>query len=178
MLQKSSMQLVMEVFFRFPTREHTLKEISNYSKIAHTSVKKNLQKLMKIGLIKQKIERKGTRKFPIYQAYKENKVFIQYKKVYNLQTIMESGIINSIEEKLMPKCIVMFGSFQRGEDTEESDIDLFVEGKKEEMKLIQFEEKIGRKIQIHFKDNFISYPKELKNNLINGIVLHGFLEGY
>ncbi len=178
MLQKSSMQVVAEVFYRFPTKEYTLKEVSNYAKIAHTSVKQNLQKLVKMGLIQQMIEKKGKRKFPVYKANKINKLFIQCKKIYNVQSIMESGIIRYIEEKLMPKCIVVFGSYQRGEDTEESDVDLFVESKKKDIQLKLFEKKIGRKIEFHFNEHFTSYPKELKNNIINGTVLHGFLEGY
>ena len=32
--------------------------------------------------------------------------------------------------------------------------------------------------ELHFNDNFNSYSKELKNNIINGIVISGFLEGY
>ncbi len=178
MLQKSSMQAVLEVFFHFPTKEHTLKDVSSYIKIAHTSVKQNLQNLVKIGLIQQRIEKRGKRKFPAYKANRNNKLFIQYKRIYNLQLIMESEVIPYLEEKLMPKCIVMFGSFQRGEDTEESDVDLFVESRKDDIQLKQFEKKIGRKIEIHFKEHFTSYPKELKNNIINGIVLHGFLVGY
>ena len=41
-----------------------------------------------------------------------------------------------------------------------------------------FEKKLGRKIELHFNDTFNSYSKELKNNIINGMVLGGFLEGY
>ncbi|MBI5392363.1 nucleotidyltransferase domain-containing protein [Candidatus Woesearchaeota archaeon] len=178
MLQKSSMQLITDVFYRFPTKEHTLKDVSNCTKIAHTSVKQNLQKLVRIELIQQKIEKKGRRKFPLYIANKNNRLLIQYKQIYNLQSIMESGIIQYLEEELMPKCILVFGSYQRGEDIEDSDIDLFVESKKKELKLRKFEEKLGRKIEIHFNEHFTSYPIELKNNIINGTVLHGFLEGY
>ena len=87
-------------------------------------------------------------------------------------------MIEFIEEKLMPKSIVLFGSYRRGEDTESSDIDLFVECKEESINLKPFEKVLGRKIEIHFKEDFMSYPKELKNNIINGIVLNGFLDGY
>ena len=72
----------------------------------------------------------------------------------------------------------MFGSYQKGEDVEDSDIDLFIECKKEELDIKIFEKKLGRNIELHFNENFTSYPKELKNNIINGIVLSGFLEGY
>ncbi len=168
----------MSVFYMFPTRSMTLKDISIYTRLAHTSVKQNLRKLIKVGLIVEKIEKKGKRKFPVYETNSSNKLFVRYKKIYNLQVIIESCVIEYLEEKLMPKCIVLFGSYQRGEDTEESDIDLFVEGKQEDIQLRPFEKRLGRKIEVHFKEHFGDYSKELKNNMINGVVLHGFLEGY
>ena len=77
----------------------------------------------------------------------------------------------------MPKSIILFGSYSKGEDTETSDIDLFVECKSEELNLKIFEKRLERKIELHFKERFTLYPKELKNNIINGIVLHGFFRG-
>lgn len=178
MLQKSSMDKTVEVFFANPTKKHYLMGISRTIRLAHTSVKKNLDKLIKLGLIMESVEKKGSRKFPLYRANLDNKLFKKYKTIYNISAILESKFIEFIEEKLMPKSIVLFGSFQRGEDIEKSDIDLFIECKKEELDIASFEKKLGRKIELHFNENFNSYSKELKNNIINGIVLSGFLEGY
>lgn len=178
MLQKSSILKTAEPFFLNPTKGHYLMDISRNIGLAHTSVKKNLEKLMKFGLIVEIVEKKGGRKFPIYKADINSKIFRKYKNIYNLSSILESGIADYIEEKLMPKSIVLFGSYARGEDNENSDIDLFVECKKEELSLEKFERKLGRKIELHFNEKFTSYPKELKNNIINGMVLSGFLEGY
>ncbi len=88
-------------------------------------------------------------------------------------------MIDFIEEKLAPRCIVLFGSYPRGgEDSESSDIDIFVECKKEVLNINRFERKLSRKIELHFKENFTSYTAELKNNIINGIVVRGLLECY
>lgn len=178
MIQKSSIELTGEPFFRFPTKEYTLKDISKSIHLAHTSVKSNLQYLIRVGLIQRRKEKKGKRRFPLYRANRDNKLFIQYKKIYNLQALLESGFIAFLEKQLLPKSIVVFGSYQRGEDTEESDLDIFVETKKEDLNLTNFEKKLARKVELHFNEHFTSYPKELKNNIINGIVVHGFLEGY
>ena len=153
-------------------------DISRTAGLAHTSVKKNLKKLVKSGLVLESAERKGGRKFPIYRANLSEKSFKSYKLIDNLSSLLESGLIEFIEEKFAPKSIVLFGSYARGEDIESSDIDLFVECKEEELDTRAFEKKLGRKIELHFGEIFISYPKELKNNIINGIVLMGFLEGY
>lgn len=178
MLQKCSELVVLEVFFLEPYKEHYLMDISRNAKIAHTSVKKNLIKLMKEGLIKQETQRKGKRNFPMYKVNSENKQFRKYKMLYNLTSLLESGLIDFLEEKIAPKAIVLFGSYRRGEDLESSDIDLFIEGIEEDVDLSSFEKKLKRKIQLHFKKEFNSYSKELKNNIINGVVLQGFLEGY
>ena len=178
MLQKSSMLRTLGVFFVNPNKEYSLKEISDNIKLAHTSTKRNLKGLMKLKLIVEFSEKKGKRIFPLYKANLDNKKFIIQKRGYNLSSIIESGLINFIEEKLMPKAIVLFGSYSKGEDIKKSDIDLFVECKKEDLNLKFFEKKLKRKIELHFKENFNSYPKELKNNILNGIVLCGFLEGY
>lgn len=172
------MQRTAEIFFLNPAKSHYLIDISRKIGIAHTSVKSSLVKLIKLGLIEEVKEKKGTRIFPVYRAKKEDKTFRECKKIHNLSFLLESKLIEFIEEKLAPKCIVLFGSYARGEDAENSDIDIFVECKKEDLGLGKFEKNLGRKIELHFSENFASYPKELKNNIINGIVLSGFLEGY
>ena len=178
MLQKSSIDRTAEVFFVSPTKKQYLMDISRNIRLAHTSVKKNLDTLVKSGLIVESTEKRGRRNFPLYRAHLDNKTFKKYKMIYNLLAILESKLIEFIEEKLMPKSIVLFGSYQRGEDTEESDIDIFIECKEEKIDMRLFERKLGRKIELHFNDSFNSYAKELKNNIINGAVLSGFLEAY
>lgn len=178
MLQKYTIDKVAEVFYKYPTKEHYLKGISKEINLAHTSVKKHLEELSKLSIIKETILKKGKRIFPVYKADINSKIYRKYKTIYNLISIQESEVIDFLYDKLMPRAIVFFGSFQKGEDIEDSDIDIFVECKKEELDLKKFENKLCRKIQLHFKDNFKDYSKELKNNILNGIVLSGFLEGY
>jgi predicted nucleotidyltransferase len=178
MLQKCSILRVASVFFNEPTKNHYLKEISQKANLAHTAVKKYLSMLKKLSIIIEYNEKKGKRDFPIYKAEINNKEYKKQKRIYNLIQLQESGIIEFLKENLMPKSIVLFGSYQKGEDFEDSDIDIFVECKKEEMKLNKFTKQLNRNIQLHFKDNFEKYPEELKNNIINGFILEGYLEAY
>jgi predicted nucleotidyltransferase len=178
MIQKCNISETAGLFFSNPSKTYYLMEISRKIKLAHTSVKKNLYLLKKYGIITETIEKKGKRKYPLYKANINSEEFRKQKKIFNYQSLMESGLVNYIGEKLMPKSIVLFGSFQKGEDFEDSDIDLFVECKKEQIELKLFEKLLNRKIELHFNDNFNNYPKELKNNIANGIVVYGFLEAY
>ena len=178
MLQNYTTDKVAEVFFRYPTGEHYLKGISREIKLAHTSVRRHLEELKKASLIKERIVKKGKREFPVYISDNESKVYRRNKAFYNLISLYESGLVDFLYDSMLPKCILVFGSYSRGEDIEESDIDIFLECEKKEVELANFEKKLCRKIQLHFNSNFKQYPIELKNNIINGIVLRGFLEGY
>jgi predicted nucleotidyltransferase len=175
MLQICSRDKVLNVFFLEPSKKHYLKEISKKIKIAHTSVKKILNELLKEKIIIEETERKGKRSFPLFYSNLENENFKNLKRLNNLKGIYDSRLIEYLEE-FMPKLVVLFGSYFRGEDIEDSDIDFFVEMKESEVDLKKFEKKLGRKINILFEENFNTLPGELKENIINGIVLQGVLE--
>lgn len=178
MLQNSSMYKIVEIFFNEPTKAHYLIEVSRKSKLAHTSAKSYLISLKKDGIIKETIEKKGKRNFPIYTASLDNSGYKNYKKIFNLDKILDSGLIDFLRDKFMPESIILFGSYSRGEDIEDSDIDLFIESKKQEINLQKFETKLKRKISLHFNENFGNYSKELKNNIINGEILYGYLGAF
>ena len=176
MLQKSSMQKVLNCFFREPTKKYSLKELSQKSRLAHTSVKIILQNLIKNNLIVLEKERKGKRIFPIYFSNLDKENYKKLKKINNLLEISESGLIEEIDRKIMPKSIVLFGSYSKGEDIESSDIDLFVEAGDLEIDLTKFEKKLFRKINLYFDENLKKLSKNLKENIINGIVLEGIIK--
>ncbi len=177
MLQKNSISKVFEVFLINPSKKFYLLEISRKIKLAHTSVKIALTQLEKKGLIIRIVEKKGSRKFPVYKA-SNSKEFREQKKLYNYKAIVESGLSEFLEEKLMPKAIVLFGSYAKGEDDESSDIDLFIECNEERIALDKYTQKLNRSIQLHFNKDFKNYPVELKNNIVNGITLKGYLEAF
>jgi len=178
MLQNSNTLRVLEVFFNNPSKQHYLIDIGRKIKLAHTSVKKILDDLIKEKLIIKIVEKKGSRAFPLYKANDSGKNFKKYKRMFNLYSLVGSGLIEFLEEKLSPKSIVVFGSYEHGDDNEESDIDIYLECKKEKIEVKKFEKKLKRKIELHFNERFSDYSKELKNNIINGFVLGGFLGGY
>ena len=88
----------------------------------------------------------------------------------------QTGMIGTIEKKAYPNCIVLFGSGARGEDNENSDIDLFVQSKKYDIDLSKAEKMINRKINILYESNLKTIGSELINNVINGQVLYGYLK--
>src|SRR4030066_380280 len=120
-LQKCSLWKVAEIFFVEPIKTHFLKEISRRINLAPTSVRLHIKTLLKEELI----EETKTELFRGYKAKRENPHFIFYKKISNLVSLNSSGVIDLLKEHY-PKAIILFGSYDKGEDIESSDIDLFI----------------------------------------------------
>ncbi len=173
MLQNCTTYRVLKNFFINPLKQFNLKEISVLSEIAHTSVKNELKKFVRIGIIKIIVESKGKRKFPLYAANIDYTLFKILKKISNEYQIRTCGLVEYLKINLMPNSIMLFGSFSRGEDTIESDIDLFIESSPKDINLRKFEKKLNRKINLIFKKDINNLKKELLNNIINGIILYG-----
>lgn len=176
MLQNYTVWSVASAFFKEPTKEHYLKGISREINLAHTSVKKILNYLERLSIIKRKDIIRNTRIFPVYKANINSNEYRKYKILYAVDSIQE--LADYLNDKIMPESIVLFGSYAKGEDTEESDVDIFIEAKEKKLNLTKFEKKLGRKIELHFKSKFTEYSKELKNNISNGFVLRGYLDVY
>ncbi len=177
MLQNSNTWLLFEHFAQFPTKKHYLIGLSRELGLAHTTIKRELETLEKEGLIVRHEELRGSRSFPLYQATR-NEVFQEHKRLSNLFELRRTKLISFLEEITGAQAIVLFGSYEQGEDDETSDIDLFLVAKEQEIALDTFEKQLNRKIELHFAEEFTKLPVELRNNIVNGVVLSGFLEAF
>lgn len=177
MLQKDNRYKILRVFFENPLPKgigFQLREISRKVKIATPSVKRYLYDLEREKLIiKTKHRIHG---YPVYYANRENENFKFLKKLDLAIVIKESGLLKYLFETCMPGVIILFGSASLGEDLKGSDIDLFVLSNKEKLNLKKFERLLNRKINLFFNNNFNKLSKELKNNILNGIILGGYLK--
>ena len=109
------------------------------------------------------------------KAKLDNPKFKNLKRAYNIKKLYDSGLLEYFKEHLPLKTIVLFGSYSRGDDTEKSDIDIAVDGDEKKLNLELYEKKLNRPINVEFI-NIKKITKELKNSLINGIVLSGYLD--
>jgi len=171
MIQKYNTYRILRLFFDSPTKKFQLREISRLVNLGMPSVINHVKKLEKDDFIK-KIDG------GIYSSFisNRNEKFKIFKRNDILIRIQESGLIELLVDNFVPDTIVLFGSSSRGEDIEESDIDLFLVTKEKKIDLKKFEKQLKRKISFHFEENIKKIPKELLNNIANGIVLYGYLE--
>ena len=105
---------------------------------------------------------------------RDNHKILQLKRVDNLKLIYESGLVDFLEKEFAGGTIILFGSFSRGDDLINSDIDIAViERKSKEINLEKFEKLFEREININFYESSKEINKNLKENLFNGIILAG-----
>ncbi len=137
---KPSIQIIQYLGRRY--REgYYVRELSRNLGIGLGSASQRLRVLEEAGLVLK--EKKG--RLVIYRADMGNPLLREFKILFTLIEI--NPLISNIKE--ISSKIIVFGSTASGEDTEESDIDIFIaaEDKKKVSELIEsFQKKIERKI--------------------------------
>jgi len=172
MLNKYNRYKLLKVFMDSPTESFRLRELSRLSNLAPLSVRNYLEEFENEGMIRKFVKRG----IPFYQAIRDNEKFILCKKISIFYELNESGLVDFLWNSLSPDAIILYGSHAKGEATEESDIDIFIIGKEREINIAEFEKKLGKRIHLMFERDIKKISKELLNNLINGIVLKGYLK--
>jgi predicted nucleotidyltransferase len=177
---ETSKQRIAEILFLYPEKEFSLSDLAKLAKVRKSNLGIILDELKKNELIEiTKLSNIWRIKANIGNwNYTKNKI------VYNLNFIYQSGLVEFLADYFKnPKAIILFGSFRKGEDISNSDIDIAIEDEEsKELKIIElrelseFEKRINRRIQLYlFNKNNLDI--HVFNNIANGIVLFGFLGG-
>ncbi len=149
------------------------REIAKLLNVSPTAVAKPVKRLQEKNLAK--IEKTKTINFVSFN--RDEQKAIELKRAENLKNAYVSGLSDYLEEQLAGSTIILFGSYSRGEDTNASDIDIAVIGRKDKMlELEEYEKILNRKINMNFYNSWQDIHKHLRNNILNGILLHGGVE--
>ena len=168
----------LNLFFEEPNREFHLRELSRLLKKNPVTIKNHLKEFKKLEAIKC-VKSRG---LEIYSANLENPYYKEFKRIYNRFKIIESGLLDFLKKEFSLPTIVIFGSYERGEDNKNSDIDIFILSEvKKEIPLKDFEKRLNKPIQLHIKskkefERMKKDNKELINSILNGSIISGFLE--
>lgn len=149
------------------------REIAKILEISPTAVANSIKDLKNNQFIK--VEKTKTINFVSFNRDEEKA--IELKRVENLRNIYILGLSDFLRKEFAGATIILFGSYSIGEDTNTSDIDIAVIGRKDKMiELEKYEKILNRKININFYDSWKNIHKHLKNNILNGILLWGGVE--
>ena len=167
-------QEILRLLFVMAGRSLNQRAIAKILEVSPPAVMKALPDLEKENFIV--IKQDESKRWAI-ELNRENPRVMQLKRADNLKIVYESGLEDFIEKEFAGATIILFGSYSRGEDIINSDIDLAVIGRKEkDVELSGFEKLLNRKININFYNSFKEIHKNLKENILNGIVLVGGVE--
>ena len=147
------------------------REIAGLLKVSPTAVANSLKNLK----VFVKVEKTKTINFVSFN--RDEPRAVDLKRVENLKSVYLSGLSGYLHNELAGSTIILFGSYSRGEDTVASDIDVAVVGRKDKLLLLEpYEKTLNRKINVNFYSAWKDIDVHLKNNILNGILLHGSVE--
>ncbi|MFC1722966.1 nucleotidyltransferase domain-containing protein [Nanoarchaeota archaeon] len=148
------------------------REIAQSLNVSPTAVGKALKGLK--GFVK--VSKTGKMNLTSVELNRAEGFIIQLKRVENLKQVYESGLADYLEGIYPGATMVLFGSYSLGEDTIKSDIDIAVLGVREKkVSLGKFERFLERTININYYKDQKKINKNLKENILNGIVIHGMI---
>lgn len=135
---------LLTFFLENPSAKFSQKELRQKVKLAKATATKWMNFLEKQNFIE--VERVGVTK--LCSLSRKNPIIKQLKKLENLLSLVKLKEITSEHNVI----VCLYGSAARGEDVEDSDIDILMLGKIKKEQIIQeinkLSEKIGRKIKI------------------------------
>lgn len=151
------------------------REIAFLLSVSPTAVSKALPDLEKEKLLIVKKDKNLN--LNIVELNRNSEKVLNLKRVENLKRIYESGLIDFLRNQFVGSTIILFGSYSKGEDVIDSDIDIaIIYSKEKKVDLSKFNNFLEKEIILNFYDSFKIIHKHLKENILNGILLEGGIE--
>ncbi len=171
----SLQQEIMHFFFVNAGKTFNARELSMSIGVSQPAIAKAIPLLESRDFINVSKDKKSKRLS--IELNRENPLVIGLKRADNIGQLYESGLTEFFREKFPSCAVIVFGSFAKGEDTHKSDIDIAVVGAKgKTIDLSGFEKAFTKEIRINFYKSFKEISRELKGNILGGILLSGWIE--
>ena len=166
-------QGILNFLFSRSESSFNMIRLSQFLEVSQPAIKKAIPLLEKKNLIKLSRDKESKRYSIVLN--RDNPGVIYLKRANNLEEIYLSKLPSFLYDFLPGTTIILFGSYSKGEDSEKSDIDIAIIGISEkEVNLLEFQKYLERNISLHFYKSFKDIKDEnLKNNILNGIILYG-----
>lgn len=135
---------VLELFFNSGKHWH-FKEMLEKAQISRRQLANWLKKFEDEGLI-LRIKEGG--KHPYYKHNFHDPRFQNRKRLYALQKLTQSGLLDHLASLEDARVVILFGSFSRADWYGDSDIDIFIYGNDDAFEQGTFERRLKRNIQV------------------------------
>lgn len=172
---RESIFKVAELIFNRPNAVFHIRGLAKETGLSTTAVIRAVEELSGVLIIEK------TAITTNVKANVESEAYRFYKKIFNLYGLERYNIIQTLKDAYRAKAIVLFGSFAKGEDIEESDVDILIlTSHKETTDINRYIAECGkllnRHINLHVLNSLEKSSPEFKNAIANGVVLHGYIK--
>ena len=166
---------ILKLFFEEPTKHWHFTEIKEGVGIADSKLASWMKKLVRKKIV-IKTKKKG--RMPFYTANYQEAGYQFRKKNFAHDQLFNSGLLKHLSGLKKTKTVILFGSFNRSDWYKDSDIDIFIYGSSEGLKLSRYETKLRRNIQIinaKNKEELEKLSPKLLRNILRGQIIIGDL---
>src|SRR3989338_6454219 len=152
----------LQSFFEDCYRRIHVREYAKLLGISPATASKLLTMYSKEGLLKKE----KFKNYLLFYANNENREFIDLSRIYWKEKM--KSLIMYLEYQLINPTVTLFGSLAKAEVKPDSDIDIAIFAHKKSITKKNFEDKLGRKIQLYWFTSFNEIKnKNLANNILN-----------
>ncbi|MEK6845307.1 MAG: nucleotidyltransferase domain-containing protein [Nanoarchaeota archaeon] len=165
--------IIKELFYNHPTKQWHFEQLRKEAGLSRAQTNEWLKKLLQDNFI-TRTKQQG--KMPHYLANYQHPHYQNSKRLYALEKMHESGLLDYLVSLEKVEIVVLFGSFSRWDWYDGSDIDIFIYGDVDEMYVSKFGLKLKREIQIFSGKNEKDLKKmgpALLKSIIKGITIKG-----
>jgi predicted nucleotidyltransferase len=164
---------LLDLFYNYPSKQWHFEQLRRDSNFSRAQTNEWIKKLVNDHLI-VRIKPKGN--MPYYQANCLHPHYQNSKRLYALQGLHDSGLLDYLSSLEKAEVIVIFGSFSRWDWYDKSDIDIFIYGNIGHLSLGKYTSSLKREIQIFSgtgNDDLRQMGPALLRNILRGIVIKG-----
>src|SRR3989344_1432213 len=172
---RESVFKVAELIFNRPNATFHIRSLAKETGLSTTAIIQAVKELSDFLIVEK------TAITTNVKANVESEAYRFYKKIFNLYRLERYNIIQTLKDAYRAKTIVLFGSFAKGEDAEESDVDILILTSHKDVtgitdSIAEYERLLNRRINLHLLSSLEKSSSEFKNAIANGMVLHGYVK--
>lgn len=165
---------VAKIIFTNPSEAFHLRKLCRMANLSTTAVTRAVGFLRQVKIITTTKTELTTN----IKAALDSDAYRFYKQVFNLYRLQGCCLMDTLKASFQPEAIVLFGSYAKGEDVEESDIDLLIITSHKSQDFSQndfaaYEKELHRHIHLQVLPTLKNTDSSFKNAIANGIVLYG-----
>lgn len=165
-------QTILKIFFTNPDKEYYTRELSKSHKLSVGNIHREFKKLLSLGILKTR----NVGNIKLFSLNKQNPVHEELRNIFYKTEGVVKLLQDAIKDVSNIKAAFIYGSFAKGDERQDSDIDIFLIGNEiDEDKLIanisDLEDELFREINYTiYTETEYREEKNKKDSFVLGVI--------